>query len=494
MTIVVAVCAFVAGLTGSWSPCGFSMVETLAPRGYAGRMRVTLAACATFAAGALAGGVATFGALALLGHALGAGGSVAAAVAGAIALAAAAGEARGARIVPQVRRQVPEPWRRLLALPLAAGLYGVLLGLGFTTFILTFAVWALAGVSVALGDPSLGLATGLAFGLGRLLPVVVLAPAAVTRWGIDAHAAMAERPAILRGMRAADAVALAACAAVIVAAPAHAATARVVAGDATDPSVAGRTLAWHDHTGAGVLDRRGQRSAAPGRRPAVGGGRIAWIADGTVVVGGGADMPAGLRIPDPAASSVAVSHDWLAWRSGETIRTIALPSGAPGRGAVAPTGRSIGRPALDGATLLYHRTTRTGAIIRLLDLASGRSVTLRREARALLLNPSARGGRLLYVRSTYKRQQLRLGPLRARAPRHDRILWSTVPTGRRDAEHEPGYVKNEDTPGGLYPRPPAGRSDTLWTTALGSRSAYVTRLRQDTGKPVRAALLRVPLP
>ena len=57
------------------------------------------------------------------------------------------------RIVPQVRRQVPESWRRVLPVPLAAGLYGVLLGLGFTTFILTFAVWALAAVSVALGDP-----------------------------------------------------------------------------------------------------------------------------------------------------------------------------------------------------------------------------------------------------------------------------------------------------------------------------------------------------
>ena len=65
-----------------------------------------------------------------------------------------------------------------MPVPLAAGLYGVLLGLGFTTFILTFAVWALAGVSVALGDPALGLAIGLAFGAGRLLPVVVLAPAA----------------------------------------------------------------------------------------------------------------------------------------------------------------------------------------------------------------------------------------------------------------------------------------------------------------------------
>jgi hypothetical protein len=202
--------AAVAGVTGAWSPCGFSMVETLAPQGYAGRMRVTAAACATFAVGALAGGAITFGGLALLGQALGASAPL---VAAAVALAAAIGEARGTRIVPQVRRQVPESWRRRMPVPLAAGLYGVLLGLGFTTFILTFAVWALAGVSVALGDPALGLAIGLAFGAGRLLPVVVLAPAG----GGRLHAAMAERPGILRSLRAVDAVALTACAVVLVA-------------------------------------------------------------------------------------------------------------------------------------------------------------------------------------------------------------------------------------------------------------------------------------
>ncbi len=209
--------AVAAGVTGAWSPCGFSMVETLAPQGYAGRLRVTVAACATFAAGALAGGAVTFGGLALLGEVLGAGGPAALVVAAAVALAAAVGEARGARIVPQVRRQVPESWRRRLPVPLAAGLYGVLLGLGFTTFILTFAVWALAGVSVALGDPALGLAIGLAFGAGRLLPVVVLAPAAATRPGAAFHAAMAERPQILRSLRAVDAVAMAACAVALVA-------------------------------------------------------------------------------------------------------------------------------------------------------------------------------------------------------------------------------------------------------------------------------------
>ena len=72
----------------------------------------------------------------------------------------AAGGCAERAILPQVRRQLPEHWRRLMPMPLAAGLYGVLLGLGFTTFVLSFGVWALAGISFALGDPAIGLAIG----------------------------------------------------------------------------------------------------------------------------------------------------------------------------------------------------------------------------------------------------------------------------------------------------------------------------------------------
>ena len=61
------------------------------------------------------------------------------------------------------------------------------------------------------------------------------------------------------------------------------------------------------------------------------------------------------------------------------------------------------------------------------DLAAGRGGTVRHERRALLLNPSLHDGRLLYVRATYSRQELRLGPLTRRSPRNDRRLWSTVP-------------------------------------------------------------------
>ena len=272
LTWVLATAALAAGLTGAWSPCGFSMVETLAPAGYAGRLRTTLVACVTFTLGALAGGVLTFGGLAKLGEALGAGGTGAAVVAAAIAVAAAVGEARGLRIVPQVRRQVPESWRRVLPVPLAAGLYGVLLGLGFTTFILTFAVWALAAVSVALGDPALGAVLGLAFGAGRALPVIALAPIAGGDRGTAAHAAMAERPAILRGLRAADAAALALCAAVIGVAPAQAAT--IAAAAASGPSADAGLFAFQRPGGTGYLRRAGATFVIPGRDPALAAGLV----------------------------------------------------------------------------------------------------------------------------------------------------------------------------------------------------------------------------
>ena len=187
LEIALMVAPLLIGATGTFSPCGLSAIETIGPTGHTGGRRITAAACATFLPGAIAGGVITFGSLARGGGLIhGAGGRAAYAVAAGIALLAAVLEVRGTRIVPQIRRQLPEHWRRVLPMPLAAALYGVLLGLGFTTFVLSFGVWALAGVSLAVGDPSIGLLVGIAFGVGRAIPIVVLAPLAGSATGIRA--------------------------------------------------------------------------------------------------------------------------------------------------------------------------------------------------------------------------------------------------------------------------------------------------------------------
>jgi hypothetical protein len=505
LTWVLAAAALAAGVTGAWSPCGFSMVETLAPAGYAGRLRTTLVACLTFTLGALTGGVLTFGGLARLGQALGAGGTGAAVVAAAVAVAAAIGEARGVRIVPQVRRQVPESWRRVLPVPLAAGLYGVLLGLGFTTFILTFAVWALAAVSVALGDPALGAVLGLAFGVGRALPVIALAPVADSDRGNSAHAAMAERPAILRGLRAADAVALALCAAVIGVAPAQAASAprasastAIAATAASGPAADGALFAFQRPGGPGYLRRPSGTVLLAGRDPALAAGLVGWRDGARIVLADPATLAPVVTYESPGGGAFAFSDRWVVWLVGAS-QLVAQPrdgSAAPRVVATATGSDQLGRPGLSGQTLVYHRAGRRGSRIQLLDLATGAGRVLRSERRALLSNPSFDGRELLYVRSTYTRQELRLGPPLRRATTRDRRLYGTTPTARRDADHDKGrHLIHQGYPGGhpppLPPRPRAGITDTLWTTALGPSTAYVTRLRLRGGRTT-ATVLSVP--
>ena len=475
LTAIVITAAVIAGITGAWSPCGFSMVETLAPAGYAGKLKTSAIACTTFAAGALAGGTITFGGLALIGAQLGA---QAPFVAAAVALIAALGEARGARIVPQVRRQVPESWRRVMPVPLAAGLYGILLGLGFTTFILSFAVWALAGISVALGDPQLGLLIGLGFGAGRAIPVIALAPSG----GGRLHAAMAERPRVLRSLRAVDALALAVTAVALTATPAQAAVSVAAIGFA-DPSVDGSLLALHRPGGLGELRSPAGAQPLPGNHPAVGGGRVAWIEGASVVVQNLAAIPA------PGADAVAVSTNWVAWRAGPALYVAPLD---PAQG-FAPrqliTG-SVGKPVLGGNLLVFELAGQIEAI----DLATGQRTLLRREKGAELRGPSVLGYRLTYIRATYKRQQVLTGLLVARKVASDRTLYGTTPTARRDAGHEKGrFPAKGHINKPLWARPPAGVHDTLTTTASADTAVYVTRVRQLRKQNATAVVLRVDL-
>src|SRR4029078_5007261 len=63
LTAALCATAFVAGITGTWSPWGLSMVETPCSPAHPGMRWTTRAACATFTLGALAGGALTFGTL-----------------------------------------------------------------------------------------------------------------------------------------------------------------------------------------------------------------------------------------------------------------------------------------------------------------------------------------------------------------------------------------------------------------------------------------------
>ena len=502
LTAGLAAAALLAGLAGAWSPCGFSMVETIAPRAV-GRVRATVVAALAFGAGALAGGIATFGGLALAGERLGTGGALAAALAAAGLLAAAAGDAAGRRIVPQVRRQVPESWRRVLPVPLAAGLYGVLLGLGFTTFVLSFATYALALACLALGDPAAGLAVGIAFGVGRAVPVIALAPLLDREAGLRAATAMAERPRVLHGLRAAAAAALALAAGALAldGAPA-AAQATQFQANGTDPGASDAAVVWHEPGAGGRIMRGNGVEALPGTDPAIAGTTVAWRSGETIELAPVSTLAPRAALAAPGAEEIAVSQAAVAWRDRDAEgRHRLFVADASGQGPARLIARAqtddaeLGRPALDGNLIAFHVTSPRSSRIVEIDFVSGARRDLLAPDGTQVLHPALLGDQVLFVRAGFRRQELVLA---SRSASTEQVVWSTEPTVRRDAGREPrrkrhraGYPNR--TPPPLPPRPAVGVTLTLWSTALRSADAFVTRLRHNRGAATTTEILRVPL-
>ena len=476
LTVGLATAAFVAGVTGTWSPCGFSMIETIGSP-----QRLVVSSCLTFFVGACAGGTAVFGVLAWAGSLASTVAVTSAATA--VALAAAFAEARGAAVFPQVRRQVPEHWRRTLPLPFAAALYGVLLGLGFTTYVLTFAVWALAALVLAAGELATGVAVGLAFGAGRALPVVMLAPLVHRPSGAVGLRLLAERPALLRSVRVADAAALVVAAGALVVADARGAN---NLGPGTDPSASGDLVAWSTPPG-GVLARGAERTALPGR-PVLGGSLVAWRSGTAIHVATGSDLAPVLDLSLSSVDAVGISERWLVTRErnpkgGDAL--VARPLHAPDDARIVASAgppAQIGRPSLDGDLLVFHVSTRRESRIVAADLAGGTSRVVRRSRRAQLTNPSVLASELLYVRQTSTAQRLVLGAV-DRTDRN-RVLYRLGSPAPRDRGYEPGHSRVTRTP---KPRLAPG---TLSTTALSSQYAYVTFIPRRGG-PTRASIVAV---
>ena len=118
--------ALIAGIAGAWSPCGFSMVDTIGTALGDARRGVTAAATRDVRArrARRRRRHVRRPRAARRGCSAAARRSCATRLAGAIALAAAFADWRGWRIAPQIRRQVPERWRWIMPLPLASSLYG----------------------------------------------------------------------------------------------------------------------------------------------------------------------------------------------------------------------------------------------------------------------------------------------------------------------------------------------------------------------------------
>jgi len=497
LIVAAAVTALIAGIAGAWSPCGFSMIETIGTALGDARRSMLALATATFTLGALAGGAATYGGLAALGTLLGGAGGVRDGLACALALAAALADWRGIRIAPQIRRQVPERWRWIMPLPLACGLYGLLLGLGFTTFVLSFAVWALAGISLAAGSLTLGLVTGLSFGLGRALPVLWISPRLRGESGQLALDRLALEPRMWLGLRRLDAIALGACAAALLGS--GGALAATLPPFATDPSVDGASLAWqHAGGGRGWLRETTRTVRLPGRLPALGGGRVAWVQGGELVIARRYPARAPHLIPAPPNARVdalAVSARWLVVRDqvdagvanlfavslrDPSRRVYLQGSGAPG---------AIGRPSISGDTVAYALSGARRSTLYEVNLATGaRTVVLEEHANVLFSNPVISHRRLLYERTDRCEQELLL---RTSQHGHARVLLTLPSTVTRDPGYQPGYVEDYNSASLCAHRSTgAGGAITLGASALGARDAYVSESPAD---PAHTRIVSVPL-
>ena len=470
LEISLAGAALLIGATGTFSPCGLSMIETIGPTGHTGGRRTAIAACVAFLPGAIAGGLFTFGSLAAVGELLhGAGGSTPFLVAAGIAVAAAALEVRGTPIVPQIRRQLPEHWRRAMPMPLAAALYGVLLGIGFTTFVLSFGVWALAGISLALGDPALGALVGIAFGIGRAIPIVALAPAAGGRVGFKATELMCERPAVYLGLRRGDAAVLLVAAFALVIVPGDAgARGGVVAPQATDPSATIDSLVYQRLTGEGILRRGGSEVGLNGSNPTIGGRYVAVLSGGSVRLLDRNSLAPVATVEAPGADAIAISDAWLVYRApqgggGDTLfhRHIDNPN-APGPitplAAVGGSGQ-ISPPSLDDGNLVFGIATPGGSRIVQRIVGTRKQRALVSSGRLLLFDPAISGRSFTYVRTDARRSRLMIRRLGERGP--GRVLLSV----RRS-------------------------TGVLWTSALVPGTAYVTVMKPSaTGRD--AAIVQV---
>lgn len=181
MLVLLYVTATAAALRGLWSPCGLSMLSSLNPMSERARGHRFSATACWYVVGSIAGG-ALLGA----GCAVGAFGfgrldapdtvGWALALAGA-AVAVASDTGIGGWSLPTHPRQVDERWLDRYRRWIYASGYGIQIGSGFATYIMTAGVYLTALLAVVTGSPAQALTAGLTFGLVRGLGVLIAAPA-----------------------------------------------------------------------------------------------------------------------------------------------------------------------------------------------------------------------------------------------------------------------------------------------------------------------------
>lgn len=177
MLTIAFVVAIIAAVRGMWSPCGLSMLSSLNPVSERARGNRFWLTALWYLAGATVGGMALGGASALAAFGVGRldlGSTVTwTAVLVAALVAVASDTAMFGRSLPDHPRQVDERWLVRYRRWVYAGGFGVQIGTGFATYIMTAAVYLTVVLAVVTGSAGQAFAVCAAFGAVRGLTVVV---------------------------------------------------------------------------------------------------------------------------------------------------------------------------------------------------------------------------------------------------------------------------------------------------------------------------------
>lgn len=229
--------AFAAALRSTWSPCGLSMLSTITPMAERARGHRYGVTAAWFVVGGVIGGALLGAGAAGLAAAVGAlelSTTTVLGVAAALAVAAAVIDSGALGVAPPFfKRQVDDAWLSTYRAWVYGLGFGVQIGLGLATYIMTSGVVLVVALAVLTGSPVAAFGICAAFGAARGLVVLLGArlhsPAALAdlharldsleapvRWGVVAVQALVAVAAALIAFGAGAAIAvIVACAAVL---------------------------------------------------------------------------------------------------------------------------------------------------------------------------------------------------------------------------------------------------------------------------------------
>jgi hypothetical protein len=177
MMPVVLALAVACALRGTWSPCGLSMLSTITPLGERARGHRYAWTASWYVAGAVVGGavlgVGMLGAAVLVRALPGVEPAALAALGLATTVCLAADAGLGGLRLPDVPRQLNERWvDRMRPWAYASG-FGVQVGVGVATYVMTFGIYALVAAGVFDAAPLDAFGLGVVFGTCRGLSIFI---------------------------------------------------------------------------------------------------------------------------------------------------------------------------------------------------------------------------------------------------------------------------------------------------------------------------------